>query len=172
MIENVLFKTNVPAEMCYAVIAGGSRQCFYQKEPGSNYCILHGGKDVLEKKKVRNYNLQRYRQRVSELSDSEGIKSLREEIGIMRMMVEEILNMCDDTQDLLSYSQKITSMIGQIERLVNSCHKLESSLGFLLDKNTLLTISEQIINIINIHVKDELVIDDISEKIGQLIVES
>lgn len=171
-IENVLIKVSDPAQMCTALIDGGTRQCFYQREPHSEKCIRHGGMlaaNKIEAEKVRNYRLTQYQRRVNELADSEGVKSLREEIGITRMVLEEIINSCKDQNDLIMYSAKISAMTRDIERLVVSCHRLESSLGFLIDKGTVLNISNQIVQVVSSHVKDEQLLDTITTQIIQAI---
>lgn len=168
MIENVLIKELDPALRCTALIADDTRQCFYRREPGSDKCIRHAGHAAanrLKKEEVRNYRLVRYQRRVSELAESEGVKSLREEIGILRMVLEEILNSCESTNDLLMYSTKISSLSRDIERLVVSCHRLESSLGFLIDKSTVLNISNQIVQVVSNHIKDERQLDLITSQI-------
>lgn len=169
MIENVLIKeVNDPSMRCTAIIAGGTRQCFYRREPGSEKCIRHGGQFAVKKieaEKVKNYRLTRYQRRVNELADAEGVKSLREEIGILRMVLEEIVNGCKDTNDIIAYSGKISSMARDIEKLVSSCHRLESSLGFLIDKTTVLNISQQIVQVVSSHIDDTKKLDIITSQI-------
>lgn len=173
MIENVLIKeVNDPSQRCTALIAGNTRQCIYRREPGSEKCLLHAGMAAtkkLEEQKIKNYRLHRYQRRVSELADSEGVKSLREEIGILRVVLEEILNSCETTNDLIMYSQKISSIARDIERLVVSCHRLESSLGFLIDKTTVLNISNQIVQVVSSHIKDNHQLDTIVDQIVEVI---
>jgi hypothetical protein len=174
-MENVLTKeVKDPSLRCQALMHNGTEQCMYRVVEGSTRCILHGGHHAakrLEEAKIKNYQLRCYQKRVSELSNSDAIKSLREEIGILRMLLETIVNKCEDDNDLLMYAPKIASLAEKIEKLVVSCHRLESSLGFLMDKSTVLNISKEIINIISIHINDptklDLISDDIISLIGQ-----
>lgn len=163
---------------CQGVTKWG--QCNYRayvdEETGNydSYCIKHGGgikkyhKDMYD---TRNYRFQKYQQRINSFADNNQIKSLREEIGIIRMVMEEVINRCKDGTDILMYSQKISDLTMKIEKLVVSCHRLESNLGQTLDKTAMLNIATRMVNIISEHVNDETIINLIVEDIGALIKE-
>ena len=91
---------------------GRTGQCFYAATESTSFCPMHAGtaQDAIDKGKLRNYQFQRYKQRIDEKADSEVIKSLREEIGILRMVMEEIVNRCKDDTELLIYSPIITDL--------------------------------------------------------------
>jgi Flp pilus assembly CpaF family ATPase len=152
---------------------GRTGQCFYATTEGTSFCPMHAGtaQDAIEKTKVRNYQFQRYKQRIDEKADSEVIKSLREEVGILRMVMEEIVNRCKDDTELLIYSPRITDLALKIEKVVVSAHKLETSLGLTLDKTSILNIATRIVNIVSQHVNDENTINDIVNEIGKMINE-
>lgn len=153
---------------------GRTGQCFYAATENTSFCPMHAGtaQDSVDKGKVRNYQFQRYKARINEKADSEVIKSLREEIGILRMVMEEIVNRCSDETELLIYSPKITELALKIEKIVVSAHKLESSLGQTLDKTSILNIATRIVNVVSQHVSDENTINKIVEEIGRMINES
>jgi len=144
-------------------------QCKFLKMPGSDYCSTHRGQDLEAQNKLRNYRLQTFKKRVNEFADSDVIKSLREEIGILRLLLEEVLNQCTDATDLLLYSSKIADLTTRIEHLVLSCHRIENNLGFTLDKSTVLNISSQIVTIISKHIDDPKVIDIVINEISTMI---
>src|SRR3989304_338034 len=83
-----------PALQCKQVAMG--RQCPYLAEEGKDNCPRHIGcsRAAEDKAKVRNYNLTKWKARVEEFAENEHAKSLREEIGIMRLMMETIINRC------------------------------------------------------------------------------
>lgn len=134
----------------------------------SVYCPKHGGfrsAKALEKRKVRNYRLQVWQERVNEFSESEEVKSLREEIGIVRLLIETVIAQCHEHTDLLLYSSKISDLVMKVERLVATSNKLETSMGMLLDKNTALAMATRIVDIISSEIDDDEAIDRISEGI-------
>jgi hypothetical protein len=152
---------------------GGGQQCmFYAVEGGTN-CPIHGGsgqKRSQEKESLRNYNLTRWNAQLQRHASSPGIKSLRDEVGILRMMMEERLNMCRDNMDLILHSGPIADMVMKIERLVVSCHKLEGSLGQLLDKTAVLQFASQVIDVIASELSgQDQVINTIADKIVSLV---
>ncbi len=162
-------------ERCLGVNKETGRPCIHKKLEGVDYCANHNNNliDYNNKKQlVRNYRLLRYQQRVNEFADNPEIKSLREEIGITRMILEEIINKCRDGDDLLLYSGKIGDIVTKIEKLVVSCHRLEWATGNLLDKSMIINIANNIIVTIGKHIKDPDDLEQISEDIMKDILSS
>ncbi len=157
---------------CQSTFSGG--QCVYEVIPGTNYCKMHcsGVAKAMEQTKIRNYRLQQYQSRINEKADSDSVKNLREEIGILRLILEEVINRCKDDNDLMIYSSKIADLVLKIEKVVTSCHRLETSLGQTLDKTTIMNISTRIINIISEYVSDENTMNNVINDIGKMLQES
>ena len=154
-----------PEERCHGVIATGP--CPNCKVKGSNFCVIHGanaGLQATNNEIVRNYRLNRWKQRVGELADNNSIKSLREEVGILRVILEEMLNQCEDSTDLLLFSQRMSDLVMKIEKLVSSCDRLENRMGLLLGKDSVLQLAATYVQIINNHVTDPNIIEQISEE--------
>jgi len=132
------------------------------------FCLAHGGNKFIERKKqesVRNYRLDRFKARVGEFADNTSIKSLREEVAILRMIMEERLNRCKDAHDLILQSGPISDLVTKIEKVVSSCHKLEGSMGQLLDKSALLQFASEIIDIVGETVSNDAEIETVGNKI-------
>lgn len=154
-----------PSERCEGTVATG--QCPFCKIQGTNYCYTHGANKKQESdnaKAIRNYRLQRWQSRVGELADNPNIKSLREEVGILRVILEEMLNQCKDSMDLLLYSHKMSDLVMKIERLVVSCDKLENRMGLLLSKDSILQLAATYVQIINNYVQNPELIELISQE--------
>lgn len=155
-----------PRDRCEANSSLGA--CPYKKVPGSKYCPRHGGNKAIQAQQaetLKNYRLTRWKQRVGEFADNSNIKSLREEVGILRMILEEMLNQCKDSMDLLLYSNKMSDLVMKIEKLVVSCDKLENRMGLLLSKGSVLFLAQQYVEIITDEVPDPDVIERISTRI-------
>jgi hypothetical protein len=165
-------KVHHPRERCEATVKTG--QCPYKSANGTNHCVMHGANSGVQSKQVeaaRNYRLMRWQNRVGELSESQNIKSLREEVGILRMILEEMLNQCETSLDLLLYSQKMSDLVMKIERLVVSCDKLENRMGLLLDKSSVLQLAATYVQIINNYVPDPEIIESISAEMAQVTLQ-
>jgi hypothetical protein len=148
-------------------------QCNDQQVEGSKYCPRHNGNMAAvskAKQDIKNYQLMRWKSQLSDKMSSESIKSLREEIGILRIIMQETMNRCEDAADLIMYSGKIADVAMKIEKLVTSCAKLESSLGLMLDKAAALQLSGEIVDIISRHISDPDVQTKIATEIGSAIL--
>lgn len=177
MLENkfVRFDESIhhPGDRCIGQSHKTGDLCPYIKVEGTDYCARHAAnKQIIktQKQELNNYRLGKYKQRVSELTYSSGIKGLREEIGILRMVLESILESCQNDTELLLYSNRIADLAMKIEKLVVSCDRLENRMGMLMDKNSVLVLAENIIEIISIHVTDESQLEDISQRIAEHVL--
>ena len=154
---------------------GKQSQCRNQALEGSSYCAAHGGNKAVqsaEKASLNNYRLNKFNVRLQQLSTSPGIKSLRDEIAILRIMMEERLNMCNGAVDLMLHSHSISDLVMKIDKVVNSCHKLESNMGALLDKQDIIQFGGELINIIGNHITDEDILTALSNEIISAVARS
>lgn len=175
---------------CQASGSGGEGQCRFLSVDGLirdgwieepikidrpiRNCPKHGGLSVFkqeEKKRVHDYRLQVWQERIHEFSESDKIKSLRGEIAILRMLAETLLAQCHTNHDLMMFSGKISDLMMKIEKLVRSCDRLESSMGMLMDRSTALVLAGRIVDIISEHVKEPEIVDAISNGIITAISE-
>ena len=117
------------------------------------------------------YRLQIWQERLDEFTTSNECNTLKNEVGILRLALEEILNKCTDSNHLLLYSQKISDLAVKIEKLISSSHRIEKSLGTLLDKSAALSFAGEVINIISQFIDDPEVIDSVSNGIIDALVE-
>lgn len=126
------------------------------------------GKDPL-----RNYRFSAvFQPRVDELAGSEKLKSLREEIALVRMVLEAIVNRCTDMYDLTLEAERIQKLTEQLNKLVQSCHKIEESTGQLLDKTVVINIGGMMINILEKYVPDKSILDVVGAEIYEAITAS
>ena len=157
--------THHPNLRCEATVKNG--QCPYIKIDGTNYCPMHGsnkGKIKEEEEIKRNYHLRRWQSRINSFADNDQIKSLREEIGILRILMETIVNKCEDATDLLMASHRIADIAMKIEKLVVSCDKLENRMGMLLSKTAVIQLAGEYVQIINNYIDDPIKIENISKE--------
>lgn len=154
----------------YLSLAGMKRDGYIDDTDAENVkqCPRHGGFAQLktaENKRVHDYRVQQYQERLDGLAESGNIKSLRGEIAVVRMMIESILSKCSTPNELLIHSHRITSMIGQCEKLVSQCDRLETKMGMSLDKAAALAFASRIVEIVGEEIDDADAMDRISEKL-------
>lgn len=121
-------------------------------DKGSEFCIMHGGSAATRKKNkkdLRSYYLRLWGAEARQVHNPEFLKSLRDEIVILRMMLQNIINeKIDSSTSLILMSGKIIQIIGEIRSTVESCNKLEKSTGELLDLQTLFQFGDEVITLI------------------------
>jgi len=153
-----------PTRQCQSGSGTGTGQCPYLALVESEYCPRHdsSGSGNRNKRSIANYRLTKWQARMEEKGNSTSAKSLRDEIGILRMALESLLNSCHDDSDLVLQSSKISDLVLKVEKLVTSCHRLDKSTGALLDKSALISLATTIIAIIAEHVDDEHIYEAIA----------
>ena len=152
---------------CQCVIPSKG-QCSNVQVEHSQYCPAHGGNkafDAAKKKELRNYRLNKYNKRIQELGNSDVIMSLREEIALLRILIEEKINRCDTELDMILMSGPLSDLVMKVEKVVSSCNRLDSKLGEHLDKTKILQYAQMIVQIIAKYVDDDKVIEAINEDI-------
>lgn len=149
-------------------------QCSNVVVEGSQYCPAHGGNRAFKKQQdqgLKNYRLTKFKQRIQELGSSDEIISLRDEIGILRILIEEKVNSCNDKTDLLLMSGPLSDLLMKAEKLVTSCNRLESKLGNLLDRTKVVTMAQTFVQIISKYITDEAILETISNEITNTLKE-
>lgn len=157
---------------CQARGDGGEGQCVFLAVEGLKVCPKHGAgrqESIKERKAVHDYLLHKWQLRVDEFASSENVTSLRGEVGVLRLTLEQTLNMCHNDKDLLLYSHRIQDVVMKIDKVVNSVSKLEMKSGNLLDKSAALVLAGKIVDIISQHVEDEKAVDAISNDLIDLV---
>ncbi|KKM86225.1 hypothetical protein LCGC14_1281150 [marine sediment metagenome] len=116
MLDNKHTKWNKhkhhPRERCEGTLVNG--QCINLKVIGADFCSTHGANTQLQSRNgsiARNYRLKRWQERVGQMADNSNVKSLREEVGILRVILEEMMNKCESSLDLLLYSQRMSDLV-------------------------------------------------------------
>jgi hypothetical protein len=147
-------------------------QCQFRAIEGTKYCPMHGGnaaRAFQARQNQRKYKLAKWQDRVNEFADDDQLKSLNDEIGILRMTLENVLTSCNEATDMLLYSPKIADLVSKIEKLVVTCHKLEASTGVLLTTRAAFTLAAQIVDVVGKHVTDADAVAAIADEIGEAI---
>lgn len=129
---------------------------------------MHGGQPQLNKQAkyhMAKYRLEQYGMRVNEFAGDDEIKSLRDEIGILRVTLETLVNQCKQPNQLVMFIDKISSLVNQIRQTVESTHKLEEKTSQLLDRKVIVVIADSIVQIVAEHVTDPDVLLKLGEKI-------
>lgn len=112
-------------------------QCPFKALPETKYCPRHGGIQAEkrnEAKGERLYMLAEWATRFGRQADHPKLKSLREEVAVLRMTLEARLNKCKDEEELAMRAGGVVELVRELAKTVRTCHALEMSMGTVLDK--------------------------------------
>lgn len=161
----------VPDDPLRCKAVSGTRQCGFRAAEGFDYCNFHNsGQRIAQKKDAnRQYLLKRWRAEVDHYANHPQIKSLREEIGITRLLMQSTLNKCEDANDLLIHGPRLMELTSLLASIIQTCHKMEEKTQFLVDKNQIVHLAEQIILIVSQFITDPNVLTKIADHIKMAI---
>ena len=153
-----------------------SNQCPYIAQEGSIFCPRHirESQATQAAKAANMYRLGAYQARVEELSTHSEIKNLRAEIGILRMILEKIIDSCHgEDVNLIAYSGQISDTTLKLRTLISTCHKIDIQLGAMLDRDKVMLIGYKIVEIISevLPPDQHHLLDAVGEKIASAIME-
>jgi len=155
---------------CQAACAYG--QCPNKAIPGGTHCMVHGGNkqaDKIEKESTDMYRVDIFKARIARHKNHDGVKSLSNEVAILRMLMEEKLRGCTNDTELLLAAAAIGDLVMKIDRVVVSCHKLEKNLGQHLDKGALLQFAGEVVSLIGNCVTDKNEVKAVADGILKII---
>ncbi len=160
-------KDEFDTRRCQGITRQG--QCSNIRMEGSEFCPAHGGNkgaESREKKNMNNFRLTQFKTRASELSESNNLSSLKDEVALTRILIEEMWNRCSSSQELLLSSGPLSDLIGKSAALVEKCHKLDSRLGNLLSRSQVMQFAQVIVEIISRNITDEKILESMSDDIN------
>jgi hypothetical protein len=147
MTEEKFRRAKNDAERCQTVV-NGKYQCYLAAMPGQKNCICHGGVPAhVNSKAVYNFRKEQFNARYRVLRDSEALKSLREEIALLRFLINKIIDN-EGTPSKLLY---------EVTLLAQTSAEIESKLDKVIGKNNILSLITVIIE--RIELTDELIAD-------------
>lgn len=154
-------------ESCQAQAKGG--RCPNRPVPGSAYCKAHSNMKRNPEPTQYKLNQARYKHRHGEFSSHEALLSLRDEIALVKILIEERFNMIKNDSDLMVACGPLNTLFLTLEKLVKSCNQLEKSLGNLLSKAALLAFASQVVEIITEELDSipgyEEIVDRVSDRL-------
>jgi hypothetical protein len=163
---------------CEYITPGG--QCSNDAIDGMRFCVRHGGQ------KSSQIMIDQYRISSKLLGDAparhaaaDEIKSLRGEIALVKSLLEARLNMIENQAELVAAMPQLKDFALAVEKLATACHNMDVKLGTLLDKQALMSLAQDIIQIIDRAIRPLVgktpsteQIDEVVEAVGTGIVEA
>ncbi len=100
------------------------------------------------------------------------IKDMREEIALCRTLIETRLNLATEETEFISSLGILHQYLSTVEKLVASCHRMDSNLGNVLDKASVLTLAQEMVTIVAEELKEVPNRDEIVDRIANRLIET
>jgi hypothetical protein len=149
------------------------------KWEGPQYCPRHGGgRNATQdnKNSIRMYQLAKWQVRINEMAEHPKIKSLGEEVGIIRMMLETKMNSLKDEKDLLMQASGIVNLTNSVRDLVRVWQHVEERSGQVLDRARMTLFVQELIRILETYIDNpdilQMIGEDINGSLEKLINQS
>lgn len=115
-------------------------------------CKIHqmGSVHQAKKEAKRLYNLTRYRARVDRLSAPDVGTNLDEELGVLRMMLESLLERYEEVE-LITGAGQISALVRDIRDTLVANKKIKSAMGELLDRAAMNRLCDELVGVICQH---------------------
>ena len=160
---------------CLGIIEAG--RCPNKALDGIDFCILHGGNKALQSKEkemmydwARTDFLKKLKNQIPRFTHGPKKYDISEELGITRIMLNEILAKCEDANDLLRYNNQINNLIDKIERLIKSSLKVDEKLSLLISQDDVIKIAQGLVEIMQEYITDPVMMNEIALKFEDIII--
>ena len=158
------------SQRCKASTARGA--CQHVAIEDTERCPHHGANKIIQKKKkerLMNYNLTKFKAEVAEKSGSDNIKSLKDEIGMLRQLLESVWNSCENGTELILNSAVISDLAIKIQKCITETSKLDVLNDKMVEKDELTKFGIAVITKISEVIDDKKAISEISEAILSML---
>jgi len=124
--------------------------------PGTNFCVIHSVQDAdgSNKQDLYNFKITEVSRRIAKYRNHPDSRNLTVELGLLRLILEETINKCEDAYDLVVNNAQLTSLIERIRVVQQANIGIEQKLNDLLTIEQVTGIAQQLFNAIVVHVKD------------------
>lgn len=152
----------------------GNGPCCYKREPNSLFCAIHGGgasSAAGERRELQNYKLNSvFADRASQLSNSPRIKSLTDEIALVRTALETVFNSIKSENEMVLYVDRIEKLSTTVSKLITTLQNIQEKNKELLGREVVMSIFDQILEKIVQRVGDPDVIKCLADDAYEIIL--
>lgn len=134
---------------------------------GTDLCARHGANKVLAKKAQENIleiKKDKLRARINVLASNPKRYTLDEELGVLRLTLEEKLNNIGENE-IHMHSDGIATLVGQIQKLVDSCIKISRQLKLLMTPDDMNMVVQKLVDVLDDKIQDKDLMDEIANEL-------
>lgn len=152
---------------------GVNGQCPYKAVPNSKYCPRHGGNNSQSSSRAmikRQYDLAQWQAKTDHFSEHDSLKSLKDEVAILRVVLQNIIQLCKTDTDLMMFAPRISDIISDIKSTVVAMHRLDTNLGVMLDRTAAISLAANMVDIITEEIADPALAERIGKRFAILVL--
>ena len=125
-------------------------QCQNVAEEGTDYCRVHGGKSQVPVRRLKQYLLTTAEDcaRLARISESDGLKTLREEVTVALGVLERRLRLAKTDAEFITAFPQIEKFLGRIAELKKDSFALEQKSGAMLSRDQAFGLFQEIVGIV------------------------
>jgi len=153
---------------------GPHGQCSHPKVDGSDYCARHSK----ESDRIQGYRLSspELRKQFEHFEQSDLLETVRQEISLLRALINDRLNMLDSPAERIAAFQSVAPQLVAVVKSLETIVKLEHQTNVVLGKDALRSLAQEIIKILTeelVEVPDhDSIIDRVAKRIASAIAKS
>jgi len=144
-------------------------QCPFLAVPGTIHCPIHGSKESkASENALYQFNKTEVLARISAFRSHGDSRTLAIELGLLRLLLEQIINKCD-SYDLVMNSVQISTLITQIKELQTANIKLEQRVGDLLAMDQVIEIAQSLYAVVTKYITDVDILGKVAEEFEDIL---
>jgi len=140
--------------------AGPHGQCAFLSVPGTDRCPMHLGgtrtENYVSGRTSELFNIKSIEviNQLQKFKNHPDSKKLTTELALLRVLLENTLNQCESSFDLLTHSSQIMNLTDKIQATLVSNTKLEEKIGDLLSIDQVISIAKALYSAVTERITD------------------
>jgi transketolase C-terminal domain/subunit len=115
------------------------------------------------------YQIEKYKDTYERMYRKQDYKSLRDEVALIRMMIQKVMANCDGNDSLLiATSPLISRMLESTEKLVSSAHKMDVATGKTISEDSLIDFGAEMLALMQEYIPQDNW-ESVSKKVLELV---
>lgn len=112
----------------------------------------------------KRYDLGKWQASVNEFVTNERVVNLQSEIGVLRLAIEDVMNKCQNDQELIINTTLILTLVRRVKSLVLTTNKLEKAANLLMDEEAAELFAQGLLDIVDKHITGDAIKARIAEQ--------
>lgn len=139
--------------------------------PGSPYCPIHGGHSEIQtvRQELYEFNKTVALGRLKQFKGHPEARSLTNELALQRLLLEQVINQCKNSYDLILQEATISRLLAGIQSTLVANQKVEERANELLTIEQVVSIIQMVFEIIKEFVSTPDTQEQIARRLNELI---